>query len=52
VRELRVKGGTPRRYCTECGGPCERLAPTIKEAKRSGWLNKIVSVLMKPPSRR
>src|SRR5688572_13749920 len=31
VRELRVAGGTPRRFCTECGGPCERLEATIKE---------------------
>ncbi len=52
VRELRVAGGTPRRFCPECGGPCERLKPTIKETKRGGWLNKIVDVLMKPPPRR
>jgi hypothetical protein len=52
VRELRVSGGTLRRYCTECGGPCERLAPTVKETKRGGWFDKIVGVLMKPPPRR
>jgi hypothetical protein len=52
VRELRVAGGTPRRFCPECGGSCERLAPTVLEKKRSGWLNKIVDVIMKPAPRR
>ncbi len=53
VRELRVAGGTPRRFCTECGGQCERLVPTVKEGKRGGWLGKLVDVLMKqPPPRR
>jgi len=52
VRKLGVAGGTPRRFCPECGGPCERLAPTVREEKRAGWLNKLVKVLMKPPPRR
>jgi len=52
VRELRVAGGVPRRFCPECGAHCERLAATVREAKRPSWLNKIRDVLMKPPSRR
>jgi hypothetical protein len=52
VRELRVAGGTPRRFCPACGGSCERLAPTVHETKRGGWLGKLVDVLMKPPPRR
>jgi hypothetical protein len=52
VRELRVAGGVPRRFCTECGGPCERLAPTLKEGRRSGWLGKLVDAFTKPTARR
>jgi len=52
VRELRVAGSVPRRFCPECGGPCERLAPTVKESKRPGWLNKIVDAFTKPTLRR
>ena len=52
VRELRVAGGTPRRFCPECGGACERLAATVQEQKRSSWLNKIVHAFTKPPSPR
>jgi hypothetical protein len=51
VRELRVAGGVPRRFCTECGGPCERLAPTVRENKRPGWLNKLVDAFTKPARR-
>jgi hypothetical protein len=51
VRELRLAGGRPRRFCPECGGACERLNPTIKEGKRAGWLNKIVDAFTKPASR-
>jgi hypothetical protein len=52
VRELRVAKGMPRRFCPECGGPCERLAATVREAKRGSWLNKIRDAFTKPPSRR
>jgi len=52
VRQLRVAGGTPRRFCTECGGPCERLTPAIKENKRPKWLDKLVDVFTKPTVRR
>jgi hypothetical protein len=51
VRELRMAGGTPRRFCPECGGPCELFEPTIKEARRSGWLDKIVDAFTKPARR-
>jgi hypothetical protein len=49
VRELRVAGGFPRRFCPECGGPCEPLEAIVKEAKRSGWFDKIVDAFTKPP---
>ena len=52
VRELRVAGGLPRRFCTECGGLCERLAPTVKEGKRPNWLNRIVEAFTKPTIRK
>ena len=52
VRQLRVAGGVPRRFCPECGGACERLTPTIKDTRRNGWLNKLVDVFTKPSSRR
>src|SRR5688572_15918551 len=52
VRQLRVAGGVPRRFCPECGGACERLTTTIKEIKRGGWLNKLVDAFTKPPARR
>ncbi len=52
VRELRVAGGAPKRFCSECGGQCERIAATVREAKRASWLNKIRDAFMKPPSRR
>jgi hypothetical protein len=51
VRELRVAGGTPRRFCPECGGACERLAPTAREQKRGSWLDKIVKAFTQPPRR-
>jgi hypothetical protein len=52
VRELRVAGGAPRRFCPECGGQCERLAPTARAAKRSSWLSKIKDAFTKSPPRR
>jgi hypothetical protein len=52
VRQLRVAGGVPRRFCPECGGACERLTPTIKEVRRGGWLNKLVDAFTKPAGRR
>lgn len=52
VRELRVAGGTPRRFCPECGGACERVAATVREAKRGSWLTRIKDAFTKPPSRR
>ena len=52
VRELRIAGGLPRRFCPECGGPCERLARTTKESRRTGWLNKLVDAFTKPAARR
>jgi hypothetical protein len=52
VRELRVAGGVPRRFCTECGALCERLEPTVKETKRAGWLDRIVDAFTKPTSRK
>jgi hypothetical protein len=53
VRELRVAGGTPRRFCPECGGACERLAATVREAKRGSWLmNKLRDAFTKAPPRR
>jgi hypothetical protein len=52
VRQLRLAGGVPRRFCPECGGPCERLNPTIKEGKRAGWLGRLVDAFTKPTVRR
>jgi hypothetical protein len=52
VRQLRVAGGVPRRFCPECGGPCELLAPVVKDDRRAGWLNKLVDVFTKPSGRR
>lgn len=51
VRELRVAGGAPRRFCPECGGQCERIAGTVREVKRSSWLNKIRDAFTKPARR-
>jgi hypothetical protein len=52
VRELRVAGGVPRRFCPECGNQCEKIGAVVQEAKRT-WLNKIVDVFTKPaPPRR
>lgn len=51
VRELRVTGGIPRRFCPDCGGHCERVAPTVCEHKRSSWLDKIVKAFTQPPRR-
>lgn len=48
VRELRVAGGTPRSFCPECGGACEKLVPVLQETRRSGWLGKIVDAFTKP----
>jgi hypothetical protein len=52
VRELKVAGGVPRRFCPDCGGPCERIAATVKQEKRAGWLNKIVDAFTKPTLRK
>ena len=52
VRELKVAGGMPRRFCPECGGACERLAPASEEKKRTSWLEKIKGVFTQPPPRR
>ena len=52
VRELRLSGGVPRRFCTECGGACEPFEPATKEAKRGGWLSKIVDAFTKPTTRK
>ena len=52
VRELRLAGGLPRRFCPECGGPCEPLAPVVQETKRGGWLNKLVDAFTKPSARK
>jgi len=52
VRELRVAGGVPRRFCTECGGPCEKFVPTAKERRRPKWLDRIVDAFTKPNVRR
>jgi hypothetical protein len=52
VRELRVAGGAPKRFCPECGGLCERLVATVKEARRNRWLEKIVKAFTKPAARR
>lgn len=52
VRQIRIAGGVPRRFCPECGGACERLTPTLEEEKRGGWLNKLVDAFTKPTTRR
>jgi hypothetical protein len=52
VRELRVAGGVPRRFCPECGGACERLGPAVPERKRPKWLDRIVDAFTKPTVRR
>ena len=52
VRELRVAGGMPRRFCPECNGACERLTPASEEKKRTNWLEKIKGVFTQPPPRR
>jgi hypothetical protein len=52
VRELRVAGGIPRRFCPDCGGPCEHIAHGPQEQKRASWMDKIVRAFTKPPSRR
>ena len=52
VRELRVSGGVPRRFCVDCGGACEPFEPAVKEAKRGGWFNRIVDAFTKPASRK
>ena len=51
VRELRVAGGMPRRFCPECGNACEPLIATAGETKRK-WFDKIVDVFTKPQSPR
>jgi hypothetical protein len=51
VRELRVTGGTPRRFCPDCGGPCERVVPSVREEKRASWLDKIKKAFTEPPRR-
>lgn len=52
VRELRLAGGTPRRFCPECGGACEKLVPTLKESRRSGWLGRIVEAFTRPATKK
>lgn len=52
VRELKVAGGIPRRFCPECGGACERLTVTDEGKKRTSWLEKIKGVFTQPPPRR
>ena len=52
VRELRVAGHSPRRFCPECGGQCERLGLDDGAVKRNSWLSRIVDAFTKPPTRR
>lgn len=52
VRELRVAGGAPRRFCPECGGACRHLEPTVRESKRNKWIERIVDAFTKPTLRR
>ena len=52
VRELRVAGSAPRRFCPECGGACEPLEHDVKERKRPKWLDRIVDAFTKPTLRR
>jgi hypothetical protein len=52
VRELRVAGSIPRRFCPECGGMCEKLAPTVTETKRNKWLEKLKDAFTRPAVRR
>jgi hypothetical protein len=52
VRELKLARGVPRRFCPDCGGNCERLAPTVRVKKRGNWLEKIVDAFNKPSHRR
>lgn len=52
VRELRVAGGTPRRFCPDCGGTCEKLVAATKEARRSGLLGWLVDAFTKPTPRK
>lgn len=52
VRALRVAGGMPRRFCPDCGGPCEPLGPKDDGNRRPGWLSKIVDAFTKPTVRR
>lgn len=49
VRELRIAGGMPRRFCPECGGQCERIGPAAAAKKRPSWLDKIVRAFTQPP---
>lgn len=51
VRELRVAGGLPRRFCPDCGGSCEPLAPVEHEKKRNWLLDKIVGAFTRPTRR-
>ena len=52
VRELRVAGSMPRRFCPECGGSCEPLEASVKERKRPKWLDRLVDAFTKPTTRR
>lgn len=52
VRELRVAGGVPRRFCPDCRGICERMVVEDKGNKRPVWFDKIVRVFTKPKNRR
>jgi hypothetical protein len=52
VRELRVAGGVPRRFCPACGFQCERIVQDAAEEKRSGFFSKIMDALSRPPSRK
>jgi hypothetical protein len=52
VRQLRVAGGQPRRFCPDCGGACEPLDASVKESKRPKWLDRIFDAFTKPTVRR
>lgn len=46
VRELRVAGGMPRRFCPDCGGYCDPIPANTVKAKR-GWLGRLKDVFTK-----
>ena len=53
VRELRIEGGTPMRFCPDCGNHCDPLQPRAIEApKKKSFFDKILAVFTEPPKRR